>query len=127
MSDQQAILKTITEINTAWDAAFNAGNPEAVASFYDAGATISPAGSPQLSGNAEIYAFWKNLFAQGVNGHHIELIEVGVDGGLAFQRGKWSAGLTDAAGERQTFSGSLQLIYRKQPDGSWKALTHIWN
>ncbi|OAM52243.1 DUF4440 domain-containing protein [Methylovorus sp. MM2] len=127
MSNQQETTKLISEINTAWDAAFNAGDAALVTSFYDDGATILPSGSPQITGKAEIQAFWQNLFSQGVNGHHIELIEVDADNGLAFQRGKWSAGVTDTAGVRQSFSGSLQLVYRKQADGSLKALSHIWN
>jgi len=121
------VQTTILATNTAWDAAFNAGDAKAVAAFYDDNATISPAGSPQISGKANIQAFWQSLFDQGVKGHKIESLEIGSDSTLAFQRGKWSAGVTDASGNRQSFGGSLTLVYGKQADGSWKALTHIWN
>jgi ketosteroid isomerase-like protein len=30
-------------------------------------------------------------------------------------------------GVKQIFGGNVQLVYRKQADGQWKAVTHIWN
>jgi ketosteroid isomerase-like protein len=86
-----------------------------------------PAGASQVSGSKSIEEFWSNTLAQGVVDHQIELIEAGVEDSLAFQRGLWSAAAVNAEGERQTFSGNLHLLYRRQQDGSWKALTHIWN
>lgn len=35
--------------------------------------------------------------------------------------------MVDADGIRQTFGGNVQLVYRKQNEGTWKALSHIWN
>ncbi len=121
------IQSVILDINTNWDAAFNAKQPAQVAALYDANATVLPAGAAQVTGIAAITEFWTNTIAQGIVDHKIEMLEVGVDGNLAFQRGLWSAAVVDAAGERQVFSGNLHLLYKLQSDGSWKALTHIWN
>lgn len=121
------IKSTLLALNERWDAAFNAQQPALLASLYDAAATVMPAGAAQVLGNSAIQEFWGNTLAQGVVDHKIELIEAGVDGNLAFQRALWSAAAVNAEGERQTFSGNLHLLYRQQPDGSWKALTHIWN
>jgi ketosteroid isomerase-like protein len=121
------IQSVITDINTSWDAAFNAKWPAQLAALYDADATVLPAGAAQVSGTAAISEFWADTIAQGIVDHKIELLEVGVDGNLAFQRGLWSAAVVNAEGERQTFNGNLHVLYRLQGDGSWKALTHIWN
>lgn len=123
----QSISQVLLQLNRDWDAAFNSQQPALLASLYDADATVMPAGASQVSGSKSIEEFWSNTLAQGVVDHQIELIEAGVEGSLAFQRGLWSAAAVNAEGERQTFSGNLHLLYRRQQDGSWKALTHIWN
>lgn len=123
----QSMQSIIENINTRWDAAFNAKKAQEVAALYDAQATVMPAGAAQVTGHEAIVEFWTNTIGLGITDHKIETIEVGVDGNLAFQRGLWSAALVNAEGERQTFSGNLHLLYKLQNDGSWKALTHIWN
>ncbi len=121
------IQSIIQDSNTRWDAAFNAKQPAAVAALYAADASLLPAGAPQVTGTEAILAFWINTIGQGITDHKIDLIEVGIEGNLAFQRGRWRAAVVNAEGERQTFSGNLHLLYQRQADGAWKALTHIWN
>lgn len=125
--EQQQFRATAQDLNTRWDAAFNAKQAAQVASFYDAEASVMPAGAAQVSGAGKIEEFWTSMFAQGVMEHRIEMAETLVDANLAFQRGKWSAAAIDGYGDRQTFGGALHLTYRRQADGSWKILSHIWN
>lgn len=115
------------KLNAQWDAAFNAKDAEKVAAFYDAAGSVLPAGAAQVIGVTDIAQFWISMIGQGIVDHRIELSEAAAGDSLAFQRGKWSAAVIDASGERQTFSGHLQLVYRRQADSSWKILSHIWN
>ena len=119
--------ETALALNAKWDAAFNAKDAAAVAASYDQGASVIPAGAPQVSGPAAILEFWKGAIAQGITDHKLELIEAIESGDLALQRGLWSAAVVNAEGERQTFKGNVHLVYRRQADGSWKVLTHTWN
>jgi ketosteroid isomerase-like protein len=123
-----ANVATILEpLNVSWDAAFNANQPQQLMEMYDEAAALMPSGAAQVTGAKEILEFWTNLKAQGVIDHKIEMIEAIADGGLALQRGLWSAAVINAEGERQEFKGNVHLVHRRQPDGSWKILTHIWN
>ncbi len=115
------------ELNAKWDAAFNAKQAEQVAAMYDDTASVIPAGADQVTGKAAILAFWTNTIAQGIIDHKLKLIEAVEAGELAFQRGLWSAAMINEAGERQAFKGNVHLVYRRQADGGWKALTHVWN
>lgn len=121
------IKSVVLDINTRWDAAFNSKQPAQLADLYDEAASVLPAGAAQVSGRTAILDFWTNTIAQGIIDHKIEMLEVGTDGKLAFQRGLWSAAVVDASGQRQTFNGNLHVLYKRQDDGNWKALTHIWN
>ncbi len=127
MPSNDSLKNTILAINHRWNTAFNAGKADDVAELYADGATIAPAGGPQLSGRDAICGFWQGLIDNGVNGHQIECLEVSQDGALAYQRGLWSAGVDAADGSRQNFSGNLLVIYQQQADGALKTLVHIWN
>ena len=122
-----SIQQDLQALNTQWDAAFNAKQADQIAAMYDDAAAVIPAGAAQVSGKAAVLAFWTNTIAQGIIDHKLEMIEAGESGDMAFQRGLWSAAVVNDKGERQVFSGNVHLLYRRQADGSWKALTHIWN
>ena len=122
-----SIQQDLQALHAQWDAAFNAKQANQVAAMYDDAAAVIPAGAAQVSGKAAVLAFWTNTIAQGIIDHKLEMIEAGESGDMAFQRGLWSAAVVNDKGERQVFSGNVHLLYRRQADGSWKALTHIWN
>jgi ketosteroid isomerase-like protein len=122
-----SIQQELQALNAQWDAAFNAKKADQVAAMYDDAAAVIPAGAAQVSGKAAVLAFWTNTIAQGIIDHKLEMVEAGESGDMAFQRGLWSAAVVNDQGERQVFSGNVHLLYRRQADGAWKALTHIWN
>ncbi len=127
MTVQEALKTTLIDLNHRWNAAFNAGKAEEVTAFYDAEATLMPAGGEAVSGPAAILAFWQGLLAQGVHDHDIAFAGADIDGNLAVQRGRWRASAKNEAGQLQHFGGHVQLVYKRQADAQWKILTHIWN
>ncbi|WP_020167512.1 MULTISPECIES: YybH family protein [Methylotenera] len=122
------IQTEITAINAKFDQALNSKNAADIGKLYDANATImpAPAGAP-VTGTEAIQAFFAGLIEAGVIDHKLTLTEAVEDGNLAYQRGNWAGAMIDAEGVRQTFGGNVHLVYRKQADGGWKAVTHIWN
>lgn len=123
----QEINTVITSLNTQWNADFNAGNAALVASHYDQQAALLPPGGEQVTGSAEIEAFWQGLITAGFHNHTITSIEVNASEGLVVQRGKWGAQGKNADGEVKTYGGNLLVVFRQQADGNWKALSHVWN
>lgn len=123
-----SIQTEITAINTQFDHAFNTKNAAGIVKLYDANAVVmpAPAGAPVVGVEA-IQAFFSGLIDAGVIDHQLTLTEAVADGNLAYQRGLWAGAMVDAEGARQTFGGNVHLVYRKQADGNWKAVTHIWN
>ncbi len=125
MSD---IKTQIAAINAAFDQAFNSKNAEAIGELYDANAVVmpAPAGEPVVGATA-IQTFFAGLIGAGVIEHKLTLADAVEDGNLAYQRGNWAGAMVGADGVKQTFGGNVHLVYRKQTDGGWKAVTHIWN
>lgn len=124
----QNIQAEIQAINAQFDQAFNSKNAEAIAKLYEANATVmpAPAGAPVV-GTTAIQTFFDGLIQAGVIEHQLTLAEAVADGNLAYQRGNWAGAMVGADGVKQTFGGNVHLVYRKQSDGKWKAVTHIWN
>ncbi len=122
------IQAEITAINARFDQAFNTKKPEDITQLYDENAVVmpAPAGLPVV-GLPAIQAFFSGLIEAGVIDHRLTLTDAVADGNLAYQRGNWAGAMIDAEGVRQTFGGNVHLVYRKQADGTWKAVTHIWN
>lgn len=122
------IKMQIAALNATFDQAFNAKNSAEVASLYDENAVVmpAPAGEPVV-GSVAIQTFFSGLINAGVIEHHLNLVEVEGDVNLAYQRGHWAGAMMDESGTKQTFGGNVHLVYRKQADGGWKVLTHIWN
>lgn len=122
------IQSQISAINAKFDQAFNTKNAEAIGQLYADNAVVlpAPAGEPVL-GAAAIQTFFAGLIAAGVIEHQLTLADAVEDGNLAYQRGKWAGAMLNEQGEKQTFGGNVHLVYRKQADGGWKAVTHIWN
>lgn len=122
------IQTQISAINQLFDAAFNSKNPTAIAALYEANAVVlpAPAGAPVL-GQEAIKTFFGGLIEAGVIEHQLTLTDAVEDGNLAYQYGLWVGAMLNDQGEKQTFGGNVHLVYRKQADGNWKAVSHIWN
>ncbi len=122
------IQTEISAINAKFDQAFNSKNAADIGQLYDTNAAVmpAPAGVPVIGVQA-IQAFFAGLIEAGVIDHKLTLTDAVEEGNLAYQRGNWAGAMVDAEGVRQTFGGNVHLVYRKQADGAWKAVTHIWN
>ena len=112
----------VTAAYQAWDKAFNSGDAKQVAAFYTEDAVFLPPTHDVLKGPA-------GLFANGVTGHKLELIEVEGDAGdaVVVAAAKWSAQGKDASGNPATFGGVATHVFEKQPDGSLKLRLHTFN
>lgn len=122
------IQAQISAINAKFDNAFNSKNADAIGQLYADNAVVMPApAGDAVTGQVAIQAFFNGLIEAGVIEHRLTLIEAVEDGNLAYQRGKWAGAMLNENGEKQTFGGNVHLVYRRQPDGGWKAVTHIWN
>ena len=122
------IQSAISAINAKFDQAFNTKNAVDISKLYaeDAFVLPAPAGAV-VKGRQAVVDFFTGLIVAGVIDHQLTLVDVVEDGNLAYQVGLWAGAMVDAQGTRQTFGGNVQLVYRRQADGQWLAVTHIWN
>ncbi|MEJ1157991.1 YybH family protein [Prosthecomicrobium sp. N25] len=127
LAHAQDIRATIEAGNAKWDAAFNKKDAAGIAALYAADAKLLPPAKVVVSGPAEIEKFFKSILEGGFADHKIEIVDLKVEGNLAYQAGRWTATGPAQGGTRATYTGSLISVLEKQADGSWKSRAHTWN
>lgn len=123
-----AVNETLKTLNQQFDTAFNSKNTEAIAALYADHAVVLPAPAGQaVRGRQAAADFFGGLIQAGVIEHALNMQPALVSDSLATQTGQWSAAMVGEDGTRQAFGGNVQIVFQKQPDGQWLAVTHIWN
>ena len=128
-SPVQPDIAAINALQRQADEAVKSGNTEGYVALLTDDAVLMPPGGPPLSGKNEIRA-WGQQFANQfmVESYSSVDHEVIVSGDWAFRR----SGITWAlrprsGGEVIIQTGKFIIIYRRQPDGSWKIARDIFN
>lgn len=117
----------VTSANEAWNAAFNSGDMQKLASFYAENATLSPGNGQTMSGREAIANLFQSFIDAGVHGHRLETVEVGGDENALFQIAKWSAKGAPANGVAPEFGGITMNVMKKDANGNWLTHAHVWN
>ncbi len=123
----QSIEDEVTEAYGAWDSAFNAGDAEAVAAAYTDDALFLPATHDVITSPDGVAEFFGTLFAMGVTGHELSLIEARDRGDAIVAAANWSATGKDAEGADQPWGGIATTVFERQDDGSLKLTLHTFN
>ena len=122
MACAASLQEQVSTAYTAWDAAFNKGDPKAVAAFYADDAVILPPTHDVLKGPSEAEKFFAGLFAAGVTEHKLEVLEANGDDDLIVAAARWSA-----KGKDGPLGGIATHEFAKQADGSLKLRLHTFN
>lgn len=106
----------------------NAGDVETlVSTFYAEDAELLPPGAPVMRGHAEIRDCWKGMVSAGLNITILEAKRIEESGALAYASGVYELTLSPPGGGTIADNGKYIVVYRRQADGSWKAIADIFN
>lgn len=106
----------------AWDAAFGKSDAKAIGAMYTDDALFLPPTHDVLRGPAAVEKFFAGLFAAGVTGHKLELIEAQGTPDLVVAAAKWSA-----RGKDGPIGGVATHEFSRQADGNLKLKLHTFN
>ena len=125
--DTTADEATVRESATAWAAAYNAGDADAIAAMYWDDATLQPPGAPAATGKTAIREFIAgDIVATKAAGMTMNIPEAGavdVSGDLAYEAGTYT--VTDASGAVVDAGKYLGVLQKK--DGKWLYVRDTWN
>jgi uncharacterized protein (TIGR02246 family) len=113
-----------------WGKAIENKNLDQTLSFYADDAWVYPQNAPVAKTADERRSVWTAFFAvpgaSDMEGD-ITRVEVARSGDLAVQYGTFAMTVNDKKGKPVTENEKSVVVWKKQPDGKWKAIADIWN
>lgn len=124
-ADTAKIEQQIKDIETQWNSEYNARNIDALAAHYADDAALANPGAALATDAASRRAGLVQFVADPTLKLEFaaDRIQVAKSGELAYSRGPYTMQTTDPATKKVKIeSGSYLTVWRKQADGSWKAV-----
>ena len=125
-AERAAVLEAFFEAKQA----VAAKDMESFVSVFADGASRFPPNAPRVTGNDAIREFVSEWFAApGLAFSFPEpgSAEVSSAGDLGYTTGSYEVTVNDAEGNPVTSRGKVVVVWKKQSDGTWKAVLDIWN
>jgi uncharacterized protein (TIGR02246 family) len=123
------IESTIRATDAQWLATVKTRDAEKSASFWSDDATISPPNAAPIAGKPAIRAYVAGAFASP--GFSIDWktdkVVVAASGDMAYSTGSDVFTFKTPDNQMHTEHTNGVVVWKKQPDGAWKAAIDIWN
>jgi uncharacterized protein (TIGR02246 family) len=122
-----AVRAEIEQAAVRFSEAFNRGDVAALAAMYDTGAVVLAPNAPPMRGRQNIEAFWAGARQQGFKTVSLVVNSVEVIGNHAIELGSYTLVIQPPGQGEMTDRGKYMVLWRRQPDGSWKLYRDVFN
>lgn len=95
--------------------------------FYAEDAVFMPPNHPIVEGRSNIQAFIQGLIDSGLQSIELKTTHIEESGDLAYGRGAYTLLMRSPEGGDIEDVGKYIVCYRRQDDGTWKAVSDIFN
>lgn len=123
-----ADVKTLTDTEAQWIRDWQTKNPAKMASYYADDAVVMVPGGPPVSGRDAIEKELQEMVKDPAMSMTFQpaRADVSKSGDLGYTQGAYALTMSDPKTHKAvTEHGSYVATYRKQADGSWKAVADI--
>ncbi len=123
-----ADVKAISDAEAQWNADYKAKDVDKVAAHYDDAAVLMVPGAPVSNGKDSIKNDLKQMMSDPAMtlSFHASRVDVAKSGDLGYTQGSYMLSFTDPTTHKvMNDHGSYVTTFRKQADGSWKAVADI--
>jgi len=129
VTTDDADAKALTKLDDEWSKAAATKDAERVASFYAEDAVAYPPNEPVAVGRTAAKKVWASYFADKSFSISWKTVyaEVAKSGELGFTAGTYEDSFTGPDGKKVTEKGKYLCTWKKQKDGTWKAVHDMWN
>ncbi len=128
-ADMDANAKALAKRDGDWSKAAATRDADRVASFYAEDAIAYPPQEPVAIGRPAAKKVWAAHFADKTFTISWKTVHAGVakSGDLGYTAGTYEASFKGPDGKQVSEKGKYVTAWRKQKDGTWKAIHDIWN
>lgn len=123
-----ADVKAIGDLETQWNKDYEAKDADKVSTYYADDSVLMASGMAAVSGKDAIHAALKHMVTDSALSlkFHATKVDVAKSGDVGYAQGSYTMTMTDPATKKvMNDHGSYVTVYRKQADGSWKAVSDI--
>ncbi len=126
--DTKAVEDAVRAADTAWSKASVAMDAAAVGSYYADDAVVLPPNGTMVTGKDAAQKAWAAMLVPG-NSVAWTTVKVSssASGDMADTRGTYTATMAGPDGKPMSDTGKYLCVWKKQADGSWKAIEDMWN
>ncbi len=119
----------IRAASAEWAKAAAAKDLEKTLSYYADDASMFPPNAPIVTGSDARRKTWTGLLAPDelVFSNAATKVEAARSGDLAYETGTFEESFKDATGNPARVTGKYVVVWKKQPNGPWKAVVDIFN
>jgi uncharacterized protein (TIGR02246 family) len=117
----------IERIGKEFGAAFNRGDPAAIAAHYAEDGMVMPPGGQSISGRQGIEQFWRGVREMGVQALSLTTEEVDARDDLAYEVGSATLKIQPPEGSPVTDTVKFLVVWKRSADGAWQLYRDIWN
>ena len=127
--DKDADAKALTKLDEEWSKTAATKDAEKIASFYAEDAMAYPPNEPIAVGRAGAKKLWATMLAlpEVSISWKTAHAEAAASGDLGYTTGTYEVSSKGADGKPAVEKGKYVCTWKKQKDGSWKAIHDIWN
>ena len=124
-----ANAKALAKLDDDWSKAAATRDADRVASFYAEDAIAYPPNEPGAIGRPAAKKVWAAYFADPTYSISWKTVhaEVAKSGDLGFTAGMYEDSFKGPDGKMVHGKGKYVCTWRKEKDGTWKAIHDIWN
>ncbi len=126
-ADMDAKAKQLAKLDDDWSKAAATRDAERVAAFYAEDAIAYAPNEPAAAGRAAARKVWAAYFADPTFTISWKTTHAEVDGDLGFTAGTYQDSFKGPDGKIVNEKGKYLCVWRKQKDGTWKAIHDMWN
>ena len=124
---QASTLVSLAKIREAWIRDLRTKQLEPILMFYAPDAVFLQPTGERVTGSAALRTLFQTVMATFNSDLTLHSQNLETSGDLAYDSGDFEETLTTVAtGAKITAKGSYVIIFRHQPDHSWKIVQHVW-
>lgn len=126
-ASQDHTLANLAKIREGWVQDLHAKQLEPILKFYAPDAAFLQPNGDRIVGSAALRSLFQNIMASFTSDLTLHSRNLEASGDLAYDSGDFEESLTNlATGAKIASKGSYVVIYKRQPDGNWKIVQHVW-
>jgi ketosteroid isomerase-like protein len=120
--------KALAQLDDAWSASAGQRDLAKLLSFYAPDAVAYPPGGAAASTPADIRKVWEGITDPNYSlAWEAKHAAIAASGDIGFTSGTFKESTKAADGKVANATGKFLCVWKKQKDGSWKAVHDMWN